>query len=98
MMLQGMATVQAMNPEPDPDAIQIREVGLRDGLQSIARTLPTEHKLAWLRAAFAAGLREIEVGSFVPPRLLPQMADTAELVTVAKIGRASCRERVYSSV
>ena len=84
MMHLGMATVQAMNPEPDPDAIQIREVGLRDGLQSIARTLPTEHKLAWLRAAHAAGLREIEVGSFVPPRLLPQLADTAELVTVAK--------------
>lgn len=62
----------------------IREVGLRDGLQSIARTLPTAHKLAWLRSAHAAGLREIEVGSFVPPRLLPQLADTAELVAAAK--------------
>ncbi|MEO7852032.1 MAG: hydroxymethylglutaryl-CoA lyase [Rubrivivax sp.] len=62
----------------------IREVGLRDGLQSIARTLPTEHKLQWLREAHAAGLREIEVGSFVPARLLPQLADTAELVEVAK--------------
>lgn len=61
-------------------AVVIREVGLRDGLQSIARTLPTEHKLAWLRGAHAAGQREIEVGSFVPPRLLPQLADTAELV------------------
>ena len=64
--------------------ITVREVGLRDGLQSIARTLPTEHKLDWLRAAHAAGLREIEVGSFVPARLLPQLADTAELVAVAK--------------
>jgi hydroxymethylglutaryl-CoA lyase len=64
--------------------VTVREVGLRDGLQSIARTLPTEHKLEWLRAAHAAGLREIEVGSFVPARLLPQLADTAELVAVAR--------------
>jgi len=66
------------------DPVLIREVGLRDGLQSIARTLPTADKLAWLRAAHGAGLREIEVGSFVPPRLLPQLADTAELVAAAK--------------
>ncbi len=64
--------------------ITLREVGLRDGLQSIARTLPTAQKLQWLRAAYAAGLREIEVGSFVPARLLPQLADTAELVANAK--------------
>jgi hydroxymethylglutaryl-CoA lyase len=66
------------------DPITVREVGLRDGLQSIARTLPTAHKLDWLHAAHAAGLREIEVGSFVPARLLPQLADTAELVAVAR--------------
>jgi len=64
--------------------IQIREVGLRDGLQSLARTLPTAHKLEWLREAHAAGLHEIEVGSFVPARLLPQLADTAQLVAFAK--------------
>ena len=64
-------------------SITLREVGLRDGLQSIARVLPTEHKRQWLREAHAAGLREIEVGSFVPPRLLPQLADTAELVDFA---------------
>lgn len=62
----------------------LREVGLRDGLQSIARVVPTAHKLEWIRAAYAAGLREIEVGSFVPARLLPQLADTAELVAYAK--------------
>lgn len=61
----------------------VREVGLRDGLQSIASILPTEHKLQWIRAAHAAGLREIEVGSFVPTRLLPQLADTADLVAAA---------------
>lgn len=62
----------------------IREVGLRDGLQSIAAVMPTAHKLEWLRQAYAAGQREIEVGSFVPARLLPQLADTAELVAYAK--------------
>ncbi|HYQ98838.1 MAG TPA: hydroxymethylglutaryl-CoA lyase [Casimicrobiaceae bacterium] len=66
-----------------PDVI-IREVGLRDGLQSIARVLPTGQKLEWIRDAWAAGQREIEVGSFVPARLLPQLADTAELVAFAK--------------
>lgn len=62
----------------------IREVGLRDGLQSIARTLPTAQKLQWIQDAYEAGIREIEVGSFVPPKLLPQLADTAELVAFAK--------------
>jgi len=71
-----------MNPMPNP--VVIREVGLRDGLQSIARVLPTAQKVEWIRAAHAAGQREIEVGSFVPPRLLPQLADTAELVAFAK--------------
>jgi hydroxymethylglutaryl-CoA lyase len=66
------------------DAVVIREVGLRDGLQSIARVLPTESKIEWIRAAHAAGEREIEVGSFVPARLLPQLADTAALVAFAK--------------
>ena len=42
------------------DAVQIREVGMRDGLQSIADIMPTETKLAWLEAEYAAGLREIE--------------------------------------
>ena len=65
------------------EAAIVREVGLRDGLQSLARTLPTATKLQWLRAAHAAGLTEIEVGSFVPPRLMPQLADTAELVRAA---------------
>lgn len=62
----------------------VREVGLRDGLQSIATTLPTAHKLTWIQEAYEAGQREIEVGSFVPARLLPQLADTAELVAYAK--------------
>jgi len=64
--------------------VTIRDVGLRDGLQILPRTVPTAHKLEWLRAAHAAGLRELEVGSFVPARLLPQLADTAALVDAAR--------------
>ena len=67
-----------------PARAVIREVGLRDGLQAIARTLPPEQKKAWLRGAHAAGQREIEVGSFVPAKYLPQLADTAELVAYGK--------------
>ncbi len=62
----------------------VREVGLRDGLQSLQHVLPTSRKLAWIQGAYDAGQREIEVGSFVPARLLPQLADTAELVAFAK--------------
>ncbi len=65
-------------------SVLISEVGPRDGLQSVAATMPTAHKLAWIDALHAAGLREIEVGSFVPARLLPQMADTAEVVRHAR--------------
>ena len=64
--------------------IRISEVGLRDGLQSIDRVMPTAAKRAWIEAAVAAGVTELEVGSFVPPSLLPQMADTAELVAFAR--------------
>ena len=67
-----------------PQHVTLREVGLRDGLQSIARVMPTAQKLEWIRSAYAAGQHEIEVGSFVPARLLPQLADTAELVAFAK--------------
>jgi hydroxymethylglutaryl-CoA lyase len=62
------------------DRVAIREVGMRDGLQSIAEIMPTETKLAWLDAEYAAGVREIEVTSFVPPKLLPQLADAEAVV------------------
>jgi hydroxymethylglutaryl-CoA lyase len=67
-----------------PHQVTIREVGLRDGLQSIATIVPTDRKKTWIREAHAAGQREIEVGSFVPPARLPQLADTAELLAYAK--------------
>ena len=60
--------------------ILISEVGPRDGLQSVQATMPTADKLRWIDALHAAGVREIEVASFVPARLLPQMADAAEVV------------------
>src|SRR5687768_18486414 len=71
-----------MKPEIPP--VIVREVGLRDGLQSISRVLPTARKIEWIRDAYDAGQREIEVGSFVPAKLLPQLADTGELVSFAK--------------
>ncbi|MDP9900398.1 hydroxymethylglutaryl-CoA lyase [Variovorax ginsengisoli] len=63
-----------------PTEILLSEVGPRDGLQSVRATMPTADKLRWIDALHAAGLREIEVASFVPARLLPQMADAAEVV------------------
>lgn len=60
--------------------VLISEVGPRDGLQNIAATLLIEAKMRWIEGAARAGLREIEVGSFVPAKLLPQLADTAEVV------------------
>jgi hydroxymethylglutaryl-CoA lyase len=67
-----------------PRAVTIREVGLRDGLQIIARVVPTPAKLEWIRQAHAAGLRDLEVGSFVPARLMPQLADTAQVLAYAR--------------
>jgi hydroxymethylglutaryl-CoA lyase len=64
--------------------ILVSEVGPRDGLQAVAQVMPLAAKQAWIAAEAAAGVREIEVGSFVPVSLLPQMADTAELVAFAR--------------
>ncbi|OZI45657.1 hydroxymethylglutaryl-CoA lyase [Bordetella genomosp. 5] len=61
-------------------SVLVSEVGPRDGLQSIAAVMPTHAKRRWIAALARAGLREIEVASFVPPRLMPQMADAAEVV------------------
>jgi len=64
--------------------ILISEVGPRDGLQSVASIMPLEAKKNWIAAEAAAGVTEIEVGSFVPAKLLPQLADTAEVVAYAR--------------
>jgi hydroxymethylglutaryl-CoA lyase len=62
------------------ETVALREVGMRDGLQSLAPILTTEQKNAWCAAEFAAGVREIEVTSFVPAKLLPMFADAEEVV------------------
>ena len=64
--------------------VHICEVGPRDGLQNAHHLMPTEAKKAWIAALAAAGLKEIEVGSFVPPKLIPAMADTGEIVAFAR--------------
>jgi len=64
--------------------VLVSEVGPRDGLQSIRPIMPLEAKQAWIAAEAAAGVREIEVGSFVPAKLLPQLADTADVVAFAR--------------
>jgi hydroxymethylglutaryl-CoA lyase len=66
-----------MTPCP---SVLISEVGPRDGLQSVAAVMPTAAKCAWIDELVGAGVREIEVASFVPPALLPQMADAADVV------------------
>jgi hydroxymethylglutaryl-CoA lyase len=63
--------------------VLVSEVGPRDGLQNTRQFMPTEYKKKWISAAAAAGLREIEVCSFVPPKLIPQMVDAAEVVAHA---------------
>ena len=65
-----------------PDLL-ISEVGPRDGLQMAKGIMPTEAKKRWIEGAVAAGLREIEVCSFVPPKLVPGMADAAEITRYA---------------
>lgn len=65
------------------EKIILREVGMRDGLQSIAEIMPTETKIAWLDAEYAAGVRAVEVSSFVPPKLLPQLADAEAVIAHA---------------
>lgn len=60
--------------------INIVEVGPRDGLQSEAEILPTASKLAFIEKAIDAGIRRLEVASFVHPKLVPQMADAEALI------------------
>lgn len=64
-------------------AVLISEVGPRDGLQMTQATMATADKVRWIGALAAAGLREIEVGSYVPAKVLPQMADIDAVVVHA---------------
>ena len=62
------------------DKVQVCEVGPRDGLQIAKGIMPTDVKLRWIDAMVAAGVTHMEVGSFVPPSLIPQMADTDKVL------------------
>jgi len=64
------------------ERVTLREVGLRDGIQMAASFLPTERKREWAFRLRDVGLREIELTSFVPPRVVPQFADAAELARI----------------
>ncbi|MBW4035072.1 MAG: hydroxymethylglutaryl-CoA lyase [Proteobacteria bacterium] len=66
------------------ETVTVCEVGPRDGLQMAKSIMTTEAKCAWIAGLAAAGVREIEAGSFVPARLIPQMADTDAVVRFAK--------------
>ena len=71
----------------NPIDVVVQEVGPRDGLQATKLVMPTAAKIAWIKALATAGVLQIQVGSFVPPKLMPQLADTPELVAEArKIG------------
>ncbi len=65
------------------EPVNICEVAPRDGLQIAKSRMATATKIRWIAAMAAAGIKEIEVGSFVPPRVIPQMADTEEVVRAA---------------
>ena len=71
----------------DSRYIEIVEVGPRDGLQSEAQVFPTESKVEFIRRLAAAGLKRMEIASFVNPKRVPQMAD-AEAVIAALAGSA----------
>lgn len=76
-----------------PAAVELVEVAPRDGFQSIAEPLPTERKIQVIQALLDAGITRMEIGSFVSPRAIPQMADTSELIHAFRTsqGRALLR-------
>jgi hydroxymethylglutaryl-CoA lyase len=73
-----------MNIQITSDVVLISEVGPRDGLQSIGDVMSTDHKYLWIKALYEAGIKEIEVCSFVPSKLMPQMSDAAVVAKYAK--------------
>ncbi|MDB4956592.1 MAG: pyruvate carboxyltransferase [Myxococcales bacterium] len=62
-----------------PAEVTIYEVGPRDGLQNEARNVPTADKIRFIDALVASGIRDIEITSFVSPKWIPQLADSAEV-------------------
>jgi hydroxymethylglutaryl-CoA lyase len=68
-----------MSSEDSTGSVEIMEVAPRDGFQSISAPLPTETKIGIIDRLLAAGCRRVEIGSFVSPRAVPQMADMGEI-------------------
>lgn len=66
--------------KPKRETVQIVEVGPRDGLQNESRTLHVETRLQFIKMLVESGLKRIEVGAFVSPKWVPQMAHTSALV------------------
>ncbi|OYD70732.1 hypothetical protein [Rhodococcus sp. OK302] len=64
-----------------PTAVRVYEVGPRDGLQAETKVIPTETKVEFIERLVAAGLRTVELTSFVSPRWIPQLADAADLMS-----------------
>ncbi|HLJ63194.1 MAG TPA: hydroxymethylglutaryl-CoA lyase, partial [Stellaceae bacterium] len=67
-----------------PAEVRMVEVGPRDGLQNEARTVPTATRVALIERLVEAGLTVVESGSFVSPKWIPQMADTAEVLAAVR--------------
>ncbi len=65
------------------ERVIVTEVGMRDGLQSISRIMSTDDKKRWIDTTFEAGIRHMEVASFVRAKLLPQMADAGAVIAYA---------------
>jgi hydroxymethylglutaryl-CoA lyase len=80
MSTSGMASSGPSALAKTGTFVSICEVGPRDGLQIAKTRMTTDDKVTWIKSLAAAGLKEIEVGSFVPPRVIPQLSDTAEIV------------------
>jgi len=80
-------TLPMVVPDPDlPREVHVYEVGPRDGLQNEATILPVEVKAEFIQRLVAAGLRTVEVTSFVSPSWVPQLADAAELASRLDLG------------
>ncbi len=77
-----------------PDRVQIVEVGPRDGLQNETLPVPTPVKIEFIRRLVSAGLKQIEVTSFVHPKFVPQLADAVEVIAALPEGDGVC----YSSL
>src|SRR5262245_43720944 len=68
-----------------PESVRIVEVGPRDGLQNEAKTIPTARKAEFIKRLVEAGLKDIEVASFVHPKWVPQLADAQNLIQQLEI-------------